>query len=121
MANDDYDVILCKVLVYLYAVMKRKTVFISEEFEKTVKRDANEEYFKDVLRLAQEEGFIAGLNFTRAWGGTYILLSAYSDMEITAAGIRYLNENSGMRKVLNTLKQGVDVIASLASIVGLYS
>ncbi len=37
MVKNDYDVILCKLLIYLYAIMKRKTVYNDVEFDKTVR------------------------------------------------------------------------------------
>lgn len=120
MAKDDYDVILCKLLIYLYAIMKRKTVYSDIEFEKTVRRNVNEDYFIDVLRLAQEEGLIRGVVTTRVWGGNYILLSTPDNLEITPAGIRYLKENSAAQKALKVIFDTADIFASLASAIGLH-
>ncbi len=120
MVKDDYDVILCKLLIYLYAILKRKTVYNDVEFDKTVRRNVNEDYFTDVLRLAQEEGLIRGVITTKVWGGSYILLSSPADLEITPAGIRYLKENSTAQKALKVIIDTADIFASLASAIGLH-
>lgn len=39
MAKDDYDVIVYKILVYLYAFMKRKITFEEDVFQATVKKE----------------------------------------------------------------------------------
>lgn len=119
MAKDDYDIILCKLLIYLYAILKRKAVYNEVEFDKTVRRNVNEDYFTDVLRLAQEEGLIRGVATTRVWGGSYILLSSPSNLEITPSGIRYLKENSTAQKALKVIIDTADIFASLASAIGL--
>ena len=120
MVKDDYDVILCKLLIYLYAIMKRKTVYSDVEFDKTVRRNVNEDYFTDVLRLAREEGLIRGVLTTKVWGGSYILISSPGDLEITPAGIRYLKENSTAQKALKVIIDTADIFAALASAIGLH-
>lgn len=120
MAKDDYDIILCRVLVYLYGVVKRKTVFSRQEFLQTVKRDANDDYFTDVLRFAQDDGLVKGVVTTKPWGHSYILISDYESLEITSAGIRYLKENGSAQKALQVLKESVDIIAELAGMLGLF-
>lgn len=114
MAKDDYDVIVYRVLVYMYACKKRNELFDKAIFEKTVKRGTNEEYFVDVLHMMHDEGLVTGLTFTKIWGGVYILASDIEDLEITASGIHYIKENSIMCEVGKLLKGNVDVIAALA-------
>ena len=119
MAKDDYDVVLCKVLIYFYAILKRKIAYDAQEFDKTVKKGIDENYFTDVLRLAQSEGLITGVKTTKVWGGSYIMLSDIQDIEITPAGIRYLKENSAAQRALRWLKETADIISPLAALVGL--
>ncbi|MBF1305653.1 MAG: hypothetical protein HXM91_07380 [Oribacterium sinus] len=76
----------------------------------------NDQYFYDVLEMAQEEGFIKGAKFQRAWGQDKIPLFDDDDLEITSAGIRYLEENSTMKKIGETLKETIDTISKLAAI-----
>ena len=119
MAKDDYDVIVYRVLMYLYACLKRKILFEKATFDAAVRKNVeSEEYFVKVLHMMQDEGLIKGLCFARAWG-VDILASDMSDAEITAAGVRYLKDNSVMNRIGEKLKEAVDIIASLASKVGL--
>lgn len=118
MAKDDYDVIVYRVLVYLYACMKRKIVFENDTFQKAVRKNVeSDEYFEDILRMMQEEGLISGLAYTTAWGGESIMLSDLCDAKITPSGIRYLNENDRMKRIGNMLKEAADIISKLAAIV----
>lgn len=117
MAKDDYQVVLYRLLVYLYACKKRKIIFDERAFQETVKKNVdNEQYFYDVLKMAQEEGFIKGAKFQRAWGQDKIPLFDNDDLEITSAGIIYLEENSTMKKIGETLKEATDTISNLAAI-----
>ena len=120
MAEDDYDIIAYRILVYLYACKKREIIYDDTTFDTTVRKDVNEDYFMDVLRMMQDEGFISGLSFTKAWGNTYILISDIADTEITAEGVHYLENDNKMKRAGNILKDAVDAIAKLAGILGLF-
>ena len=114
MARDDYDTIVFKVLIYLYAVMKRKVVFTEETFYHAIGYEHIEDgYFVDVLRLMESENLLKGISVTKAWGNEYILSSDLCDMEITAQGIHYLKENRKMRQIKDILVENVDTIASV--------
>lgn len=120
MAKDDYDVIVYRVLTYLYACMKHKIIFEDETFQAAAKKNVeSDEYFRAVLHMMQEEKLIRGLVFKRAWGGEYLLGSDLRDAEITAEGIHYLKENGTMKKVCEMLKPSADIIVKLAELVGL--
>lgn len=119
MAKDDYEVIAYKILVYLYAVMKRKIIFSEETFRKTIIKDINEDYFNDVIRLMAADGQISGASFEKAWGGSYMMLTDYSDMEITAEGIRYLKDNSKAGRAKEALIGACDIVANLIGILKL--
>lgn len=119
---DDYDVIVYRVLTYLYAVLKREIIFDDDTFQAAVRKNVeSDEYFVSVLRLMQNEGLIEGLVITKAWGGVYLLGSDLRDAEITAAGIHYLKDNSTMKKVGDTLKAAADLIAELAALAGVFA
>ncbi len=50
MAKDDYDTIVYKILLYLYACLKRKIVFDRTTFFKAIDKDAIcDEYLADIL------------------------------------------------------------------------
>ena len=94
MARDDYDVIVYKVLVYLYACLKRKIMFEEITFQHTVRKNVdNDEYFYDILKMMQEEGLITGLVFKGTWQGDSVLANDLKEMEITSNGIHYLEDN----------------------------
>ena len=112
MAKDDYNVLVYKILVYLYACFKRRIVFDRKVFMKTIGR-VNEDYLADVLRLMKTQGLIDGYSCTKAWSGTYIMTSDFEDLEITAEGINYLQENDRMHKVGEFLVENADAIAGL--------
>lgn len=116
MAKDDYNVIVFKILTYLYAVLKRKTVFDINEF-KTAIGSIDENYFNDLLEIMQKEGFIDGLIFAHAWGIESIICNDLSDMRITFKGMQFLTENSKMQEVKNFLLKNVDTISSLIKLV----
>lgn len=117
MANDDYDVIVYKILVYYYAVMKRKISFAEETLAAVLsKADIPDEYLADILRLMQSEGLIEGVRLTKAWGCDYILISDKRDISITAAGIRYLKENAKMKKIAGKLMKIPGIVSTLIGI-----
>ena len=118
MAKDDYFVIVYKVLLYLYACFKRKTVFDTQVFLKSIKVEVSEAYFDDILKMMQTEGYIEGFKYKKAWGGDVIRISEYEELEITQKGIEFLEDNSKMRKVKGFLLESVDIVAKLINIVG---
>lgn len=116
MAKDDYDVIVYRMLVYMYACMKREIMYEDATFQASVRKNVeSDEYFADVLRMMQAEGLIEGLVFTKAWGGDVIISSDLKEAKITPHGIRYLKENAKMKLIGEALKESVDIIAKLAS------
>ena len=106
MAKDDYDYIVFRILVYLYGCFKRKISFEEAAFEKLLVKGIQEEYLLDVLQLMQKDGLVEGLVFVRAWGGEHVLANRLADMRITAAGIRWLQENDSMRRIRKSLLGG---------------
>ena len=81
MAKDDYDVIVFKILTYLYALLKGKEIFDQAKYDKAIsKKDINEEYLLRVYKMMSDEGLIEELAFKRAWGQDLIALFDESDM-----------------------------------------
>ena len=118
MAKDDYDVLVYKILLYFYGVMKRKITFQEASFNMIIsKAEIPQEYLADILRLMQSEGLIEGASIIRAWGNDYILANDVSEISITAAGIRYLKENSTMKKIGSILGKAPGALANLIGIV----
>ncbi|MBQ6481384.1 MAG: hypothetical protein IJI45_09725 [Anaerolineaceae bacterium] len=116
MAKDDYDIIVYRVLVYLYACLKRRILFDEAIFRATVRKDIeSEEYFTKALEMMQEEKLIRGLEFAHS-GNISVLVSDIKETEITPDGIHYLKENSRMEKIGEALKKAVDIIADIAGL-----
>lgn len=114
MAKDDYHVIVFKILVYLYAVLKREIAFDVITFKKAIKYDEiNEQYFNSVLDMMKKEDLINGVTVIKAWGNDLIVASDLKDMHITSNGIHYLEENSTMNKIKQFLLENVELITSL--------
>lgn len=117
MAKDDYDVIVYKILLYFYAVMKRKIQYERETFEKVISKSGiSDEYLVDILRMMKDEGLIDGVKVMKAWGNDSILISELSDISITADGIHYLKDNATMKKIGKTLAEIPGLVASLIGI-----
>lgn len=119
MAKDDYDVIVFKILTYLYAVTKGKIVFIPNEYHHTIGRDINEDYLLRIYKMMSDEGLVEKLSFAKPWGGALIPLFDETDITITAKGIHYLEDNDKMKSVGGYLKDKADTIINLAFAIGL--
>lgn len=118
MARDDYDVILYRILVYLYACKKRKIAYNSTTFREAVRKGVqNDQWLYDIIDMAQGEGLIEGASFQKAWGGDKVPLFGFDELNITAAGIRHLIENGTMKQIGEDLERSVDIISKLAGIV----
>ena len=120
MAKDDYDVVVYKILIYLYACLKGKIVFNKEVFYKTIgKEHINEAYLYKIYKMMSDEELIENLTFAKAWGNDFMLISEEEEMQITVKGIHYLKDNSKMKEVGKYLLETADIIAKLISLVGL--
>lgn len=121
MARDDYDVIKYRILVYLYACLKRKISFDKTVFLYHVcSGSKSKEYFIDIFRMIQSEGYMEGLAFTHIWGNDYILANDIESAKITPAGIRYLKENDLMKQIGEMFRKENETIASLAHLIELF-
>lgn len=120
MAKDDYDVVVFKILLYYYAIFKGTILFNKTEFKRAIKYDSFADgYLERVLKLMSEENLIDEVYVSKAWGNQYMMLNDLSDIEITAEGIHYLKENSGMENVKKYLLDHVEMISTLINIVSL--
>ena len=118
MAKDDYGIVLFKMLTYLYGCMKRKYSFDICTFNAVIsKQNISDEYLSEILFMATDEGLIEGLVFAKAWGNNKIIANDLSEMRITSAGIRYLNDNSKMKEIKEYLKSIPGLIADLIGLV----
>lgn len=66
MAKDDYDVLVFKIILYYYGVLKRETAYTDVSFKAVIKyKDISEEYLSDFIYMMQEDGYISGMTFVR--------------------------------------------------------
>ena len=103
MGKSDYYTIVAKIQVYLYKKYKRMNV--DEEYISPVTKDfpISEEQLMETIGMMQEQGFVTG-NIVRAWGGDIVLID-YQSLRIAPAGIDYLQDNSKIKKICETLKE----------------
>ena len=113
MTKDDYDVLVFKILTYLYAYLKGKAFYDPDVVEKTIFQGVNEPYRAYILRHMADDDLIEGYRYTHAWGNVYISLTDLSECQIAPAGITFLKENSSMKRVLSALQESGDVTVSL--------
>ena len=117
MAKDDYNVLVFRILLYLYGCLKRQYSFENEGFYAALGTKVNEAYLSDILRNMSNDGLIKGAVFTHVWGDEYVLASSYDELKITPDGIVYLQENSTMKKVKEMLLDSAEIIVKLIKIV----
>lgn len=54
MAKDDYDVLVFKILLYYYGVLKREIAYTDVSFKAAIKyKDISEEYLSDFIYIIQ--------------------------------------------------------------------
>lgn len=65
MAKDDYDVLVLKIILYYYGVLKREIAYTDVSFKAAIKyKDISEEYLNDFIYIIHEE-YISGMTFLR--------------------------------------------------------
>lgn len=98
MANDDINVIIYKILRYLYECKKAGKRPRQEDIMYNASLlQIPESYWSDVLLDLSEKGLIKGINSTITKDGTLVYLS--DGFGITVDGMKYVDENSIMAKV----------------------
>lgn len=104
MGKNDCDVIVFKILTYLYRNLKDN--YVDELYLNPLTNDfpIREEYFLSILEDLEEKKYIKGLKIKKAWGGDYVYFDL-SKLRITTTGIEYLRDNTKMKKVINMVKE----------------
>lgn len=109
MAKDDYYVIVYKILAYLYMQLKNGEN-INPDF---IKNDGflfkiNERYWTYIIVHLLKDGYIEGVNVTKAFGNE-VIISDIENCQITPKGIDYLCNNSLFEKAKCFLKEIKDI------------
>lgn len=115
-AKDDFSVIACIILSYLYECLKKgravNTEYLTHEYFRV-----NEGYFQFILEELYRAGYIEGC-LTPEWkDGNCIVLT--DDVRITMAGITYLEESSLMAKARAALPEWRGWFGTLLQVLGL--
>lgn len=112
MARDDYDVIVCHILVYLYKWLKKKTQIAPEQYLQPLTDEIpiDEEYFYYILEHMANNKLIENVKLTYAWGGD-VVNADISRARITPEGIHYLKDNSTMQKIARTIPGAASIAA----------
>lgn len=107
MSYDDFDVIVYKLLSYLYECLKNDITPNAIKAQEIAK--CNNTYFAAVIKSLKQDGYVTG-NFTSAWGGDIVTF----DISITQSGARYLSEDSQMEAVSAWLGKAFSAILEAA-------
>lgn len=112
MAKDDYDTLVCKILVYLYKKLKGKAREKQEDYIAPLTDDfpVSEEYMNYILFHMKDEGLIEDIGIIKAWGGT-VIVTDLTEVKISPKGITYLRDNSVMRKIAGTLPAASSIMS----------
>lgn len=103
MGKTDYYTIVAKILVYLYK--KYKHINSDEDYIVPMTKDfpISEDQLLETITMMEEQKFIKG-NIVKAWGGDIVTVD-YQSLKITPEGIDYLQDNSKIKKICETLKE----------------
>ncbi len=106
MAQDDYHVIVFRILEYLYKCLKegKKVDAAMLEYDSDLIRASNEDYWRFIICNIQESGYIKGIVFLEQGGASYPMPSKLSRCTITPEGIEYFFDNKFLQKVRRVIR-----------------
>lgn len=119
MAANDYHVIVCLLLKYLYDCLKAGNAVDMAALEKLKERNCiNEMYWKYIIRHLYQSGYVEGVGLVKLLGEDDVKL--LPNFAITPKGIEYLKDDSQMQQakdfILDALKASApDIIKSFIS------
>lgn len=96
MADNDMNVVVYKLLAYLYACLKAGVCSnFSDIQSESGLLNIPKRYWVAVIEELREHGYITGVKITRTQTGPVLLNNG---IRITLKGVEYLEENSWMQK-----------------------
>lgn len=110
MAKNDYYVVVCRILAYLYACLKSGVPPQEEEISPK-KLDIEPKYWLYIIENLQNDGYITGVHIGKLLGRMPTVKMI--DLQITPAGITFLQENSSVNKAKEFLKTLKEIIPGL--------
>ena len=112
MAKDDYFVLVCKILCYLYSCLKSgKPVDLNYLTNQNKQFAVNDRYWNYILLTMAEDEYIRYVHIQP--GDDYSEVILDEDVQITPKGIEYLQESSVMKKAFKAIKEIKDLGFSL--------
>lgn len=112
MAKDDYHYVAYHILKYLYDCVRTGKIVDAQRIGAVTSKYAiTESYWTYIMKHLKKDGFIDGLSIYAA--DDEVTIAFLEDTEITPKGIAYLNENSTMQKIKNTLKDIKEITPGL--------
>lgn len=118
MASNDMEVIMYKILKYLYECMKNGKRAKLEDFAWDSKMmEVPKEYWLEIVSVLVEKGYIEGFivrrNKTKDVG---LYVQTDPPFKITYEGVCFLNDNSGMKRAKEFCADAFNVL--LSSVIG---
>lgn len=108
MKKDDYLVLICRILAYLYECVKNgETPDMEYLHWETEQFPVCQKYWTYIIRGLQSGGYIDGVEIVKI-AGSAKGIKVTPELEITPEGILYLQQNSALEKAkefLKTLKE----------------
>lgn len=109
MAKNDMEMIMYKILRYLYECNKAgKVPTFSDMFDTLELPGIPQSYLTQIVLELISPEYIAGCSVTETKDGTIFQLSR--DARITAKGVSYLNENKRMKKAENAAGRAFELL-----------
>ena len=114
MSRDDYHVIVCRILVYLYSCLKNGEK-PSLEYLKYNSEDfpVGKDYWQYIWSHIFNDGYIEGVELISIMGESMKAVKLTESVSITPKGIEYLQENTPMKKAMSFLKDLKETIPGL--------
>ena len=109
MAKNDMEVIMYKLLAFIYRCTQEGVELRLEDFCcRSQLFDIPESYWFDIVEEAINKGYIKGLKICSAKQGSVVLPVGH--VAITLDGVTFLHENSRMKKAKEFLGQAFEIV-----------
>ena len=109
MAKDDMDVIIYKILRYMYECLKAGRKPVLEDICYDCRLfSIPERYWESIIRELIDAGYVRGITYRITKSG--LLIDMMDDASITLDGVHFLEENSGMAKAKQFLGNAFEIV-----------
>lgn len=114
MASNDMQVLMYKILKYLYECMKLDKEAKLEDFSYHSKLfDVPKNYWLEVISTLVNRDYVKGFKvYENKFKDAQLYVETDPPFKITYEGVMFLEENSGMKKASEFLKDSFDTVLS---------